>query len=333
MAAQAPLNAEEIGELETANGDLSDRAALEARWKRDGYYFFRGIIEQGELDVLRAPVLAALKDARLIAPDADGPHYNGAGLAQFPTRRETGYDALAGLTHRNSWRRFFSQLRITEMFADIFGRTPYWLPVAEYRVTPPGEPEELGLLNYPHQDGFYNEGYLCTTAWIPLWDVPRIAGGLAVASGMHRGERYLHDVSRPPRFPIPEDAIAPNAWRTTDYRAGDLIIFDRYLPHSGMRNHSGDRFRCSFDIRCVLGGDPAPLVGVVEQAYADRLDVKDERGGTRTVKLAETTFCREPNNRAGRVPMDRVCEVYKPGQEVFITLDGDTAILVREPKY
>jgi Phytanoyl-CoA dioxygenase (PhyH) len=216
---------------------------------------------------------------------------------------------------------------------------PRWVPVAELRIIPPWDGFGRSLFIYPHQDGFYNEGYRFMTAWMPLWRVSRATGGLALAQGRHRAG-YLHDTGQPPRFPIPEGAIPGSAWRSADYEVGDVVIFDPYLPHSGLRNRSSNYFRVAYDVRFVLPEDPAPIVGAVVSATAESIVVQTEGGEARCFRLVEESYCRGIGRNAGqRLPLRDVPVVYLPGQEVMITLETDPAAntesvrLLREPKY
>jgi hypothetical protein len=218
-------------------------------------------------------------------------------------------------------------------FDQVLGAKAQWVPVAELRIVPPWDGSTGELFTYPHQDGFYNEGYRCLTAWMPLWPVSREAGGLALAEGQHHGG-YLHDRDHPPRFPIPTGAIPMAAWRTADYAPGDVVIFDRKLPHSGLRNHSGHYFRVSFDVRCILPGDTPPLVGWIVRATPDSIVVREESGGEQSYRLTETSYCRGLGRNAGqRLTLREVPATYLPGQEVMITIEDGAVRLLREPKF
>src|SRR6185312_4125746 len=120
----------------------------------------------------------------------------------------------SGTMQSSPWKTFLSHPKIFAFFTRVLGRTPVWIPVAESRMLPPdrGDLLDLNPLIYPHQDGFYNEGYKGRGCWIPVFDSPRTVGGLAVAQGMHNGP-YFHDINQPPRCPIPPGAIPDEAWR------------------------------------------------------------------------------------------------------------------------
>lgn len=322
-----------MGELRRANGLLGDRKALDDQWSRYGYWYFRKVLDRDAIAAFRAPVLAALKSAGLVADAAEEPVLAGDDLSAFPAATHAGYLSLPGLARSRRWEAFLADPSVAAFFAEALDAAPSWVPVAELRVHPPRESTEAGLLTFPHQDGFYNEGYRCLTAWIPLWPIDRAAGGLALAEGQHR-RGYLHDRDRAPRFPIPVDAIPSADWRTADYEPGDVVLFDRHLPHSGLRNRSRDRFRVSFDIRCVLPGDTPPVTGLVEEVTPAAIRVRTAAGRTETYRLEAASFCRATGPNSGqRLALEEVPAHYPRGQEVFLTVDHDRVTLLREPKY
>ena len=322
-----------LADLRESNHLLGDRAALEAEWNRHGYWFFRDALSLEAVEDFRRPVREQLVGIGVVDARGDDVAWNGTPLDRFPAANMAGYDPFPALVRSRRWMDFLARPEISGFFEQALGAVPGWVAVAELRITPPGEDTSAGLFTWPHQDGFYNEGYRCLTAWMPLWPVSKAAGGLALAEGMHR-TGYFHDTAEPPRFPIPEGPVPPEAWRTADYRPGDVVLFDRHLPHSGQRNRSQRDFRVSFDVRCVLPGDPAPLLGHVDTVSESSVALRLADGSIRALRLDAESYVRgvRPGS-ALRLPPAEVAEQYPPGQEVLVTLDGDRILLLREPKY
>jgi hypothetical protein len=50
-------------ELQVCNALLGNRAALDAAWQRDGYWFFRDVLDQGAVARLRAVFVAVPESA------------------------------------------------------------------------------------------------------------------------------------------------------------------------------------------------------------------------------------------------------------------------------
>jgi hypothetical protein len=114
------------------------------------------------------------------------------------------------------------------------------------RLLPPG-----GRVGDVHQDFCYlAEGTVdVLTSWIPLGDVPIEVGGLMVLEGSH-----VHGALPHCRQMAPPDAMREElggAWRTADYRLGDMVIFRATLVHTGLDNVDGEgrRIRLSSDTR------------------------------------------------------------------------------------
>jgi hypothetical protein len=319
-------------ELAVHNALLDDRKALEAEWERRGYWYFKGVLDREALKTFRGHVLDALRPLDVVEEDGDALRISDRAPASFPEGIQAGMAPFPQLVHFKYWREFLSDTRIAAVFQRLIGAKPDWVPVAELRAVPPNDPTGQPF-GYPHQDGFYNEGYRCLTAWMPLWAAPRPCGGLALAEGLHR-RGYFHDTSAPPRYPIPPNAIPAEAWRTSNYEAGDVVIFDRMLPHSGVRNRSREFFRASFDVRCVLPGDPPPVVGFIVSADAEQVTVRADDGSIQRFRFDDQSCCRGVGAGSGfRIPLADVAAQYAAGQEIMLTHEGGVVRLLREPKY
>jgi len=333
MSNAIAVEVQQLPPMQESTGLLDDPAALAHQWEANGYWYFRDVLPLAAVERFRAPVLDQLKAIDVVDAREQTPLWNGQSMERFPKATHAGYEMFPGLSRSRRWRDFLASPAVESFFARVLGAKPQWVPVAELRITPPGERVGESRFTYPHQDGFYNEGYRCLTAWLPLWPVSRIVGGLAVAQGMHR-TGYLHDRNRPPRFPIPTEAIPAHCWRSADYLPGDVVIFDRHLPHSGLRNRSDRHFRVSFDVRCVLPGDAAPVVGVVEQSTAIDIVIRDEQGAVHRLALIDTSYCRATGAESGkRIDLVEVPRWYPPGTEVMATVCDGAVALLREPKY
>jgi hypothetical protein len=273
-----------------------------------------------------------LKRLGVVEADATAPTYNGASRDAYPKPTETGHDIFVELARDGAWSRFTADPKIAAFFDSLLGETQFWVPVVEYRLLPPEEDLSLPRMMVPHQDGFTTEGYESRTCWIPVWDVPRSMGGLAVAEGMHRFG-YFHDGSKPPNFPMREDAIPDTAWRTTNYAAGDVLIFDRRLPHAGLRNHSRDQFRLSLDVRCAPAAGCPVLVGELEEVRSDGVVLRRAAGDRLDLTLDDESLCRNVDAGRGSISRSEVPARYRVGDKVMIVAEAERIKLLRRPKY
>jgi ectoine hydroxylase-related dioxygenase (phytanoyl-CoA dioxygenase family) len=106
----------------------------------------------------------------------------------------------------------------------------------------------LEMATKPHQDAYYLrmiENFW--TVWVPLGDCPREFGPLALLAGSHHGGLREHSCPKGvgEGVTVPDDAV----WSTTDFKCGDVVLFQPHTLHCSLPNRSGDRLRLSADFR------------------------------------------------------------------------------------
>jgi len=308
-------------QLHVSNEALGDRAALDAAWDRDGYWYFRDVLDRGALERLRSVYLVELANLGVIDGTDSLARHNGASLEHVPTKLET-------LSEQRAYRAFIAEPAIDALFRRLLGDKPFWIPTVEYQTTPPARDRTRCRHTFVHQDGFYNEGVPFRICWIPLVPIDESVGGIAVTEGLHKGP-CLHDRSNPPLFPIPEGAIPESAWCRTTYQSGDLLMFDLNLPHTGLTNHS-DRFRLSMDIRVMGASGDTPAIGVVTAISPESISVRrSDDGRVVAFDLDETTYCRGGDGK--KTTPAGLLRLLKVGAEAIVAGRGGRATLVRTP--
>jgi ectoine hydroxylase-related dioxygenase (phytanoyl-CoA dioxygenase family) len=104
------------------------------------------------------------------------------------------------------------------------------------------------------------------TCWTPLGDVSYDLGPLALLVGSHRFERVKETYGR---MDVDRDHVTGwfsndpvelvdrygGQWQTSEFRAGDVLIFGMFTMHASINNTS-DRFRISSDTRYQLASEP-----------------------------------------------------------------------------
>jgi ectoine hydroxylase-related dioxygenase (phytanoyl-CoA dioxygenase family) len=90
------------------------------------------------------------------------------------------------------------------------------------------------------------------TCWVPLGAVPESLGGLAVLPGSQLTTRVRHR---------PLDRLE-SGWVTTDYEAGDVLVFHCLTTHAALPNRQ-QRMRFSAEYRWQSSDVPAPQRVVV----------------------------------------------------------------------
>ena len=76
-----------MAEFNVSNHLLGDRAALQEAWDRDGYWFFRGVLDLDAIAQTRAVYLEELANLGVVQPgNNELAIYNGAPLDNYPIK-------------------------------------------------------------------------------------------------------------------------------------------------------------------------------------------------------------------------------------------------------
>lgn len=315
-----------VSDLKTHNHLLGNREALDEAWARDGYWLFRDVLDQGALARLRRAYFAELERLGVADPVEDdrsteaGIRYNGASLADFPVHFSPKAKGLA-------WRNFVDEAPIKAFFTELLGDEPFWVPVVEYRATPPAGSGAGNRLTGIHQDGPNSPGIPFRICWVPVAEIDYDVGGMILAEGC------ADEVNRHPILAdgsnsfIRVEDIPPDRWRHSTLRAGDLLLVNKWTPRSGLSNVS-DRFRLSFDHRVMAKSDKCPIVGEVVSIACDRIEIRDESGVT-MLRIEPSTYVRGLSGH--RVSGDEFYKPFESGSPVIAAHDNGLATVVRPP--
>ena len=244
-----------VDELTPANALLGDAAALRQRLARDGYLFFRGLLPGTEVGAAADGVRAALRRGGWI--DRRG-HASAQRHALNP-RDALGNPAFRAAIASPAFNRVPYLTPLRQTIRMILGPLAFSYPAKVLRAIYPERPPEVTRGRYMHQDYAVSGVQDMLTTWIPLIDIPVRLGGLAVRPGSHLGP------PRPPRLLGP----AERGWATTDYRAGDALVFHCLTSHAALPN--GDTvLRLSGDFRWQCSDQPAPAQLVLGPAGGER---------------------------------------------------------------
>jgi hypothetical protein len=233
-------------ELRDARSLFGDWRSLRSLIASDGYVFMRGLLDADAVRAVGRRGLTALQAAGWTAPGVDPVLVP----PQLPVRAVRMRDAFGQAGYRDIVRdRGFNQIPFTSPLADLMrqllGPDGFCYPLKLPRVVYPATvvPHQPG--NYTHKD--YTTVQDMFTCWVPLGDVPRSLGGLALKPGSQHHSRVQHR-------PCTE---LPSGWLTTDYRAGDVLVFHCLTTHAALANHE-NRMRFSAEYRWQLADQPAP---------------------------------------------------------------------------
>ena len=318
-----------LREFRDANPLLGDAPRLQAEFDQSGYLYFRDVLDAATVGALYGSLLAALRDAGLVAPDCAMPVWNGMALENFTEK-------VKSLEAAEPWRAFRDEADMEGWLQRTLGGEYRCLPLCSYRMAPPStDPPQRGpaaaRFKRIHQDGYYNRGLRFLICWVPLMHIPPDVGGVAVAEGWHR-ELLPHASSGPTMFSIASDVIPEEAWVSTHFRPGDLLVMRETTPHTAIVNRS-NRFRLSFDFRLSAAPSELPILGRVVSIDCDRLVLATAEGDTVTLVIDGETLC--PSRRGialqhgGWIPQPGIAEHFSVGQQVLATYRHGRARLLR----
>ena len=301
-------------ELESCNHLLDEHAALERFYDDNGYLLLRGVLDPGSVAEARDAMLAVAARLGLTSPgDPEGKWTGGS----FDGGMEES-DIYAGIA-----ARLIEHPANLAVMEKVLGEPACAVPIVQYRTYPPNGP-----ITTVHQDGFYSPGIQdYKPVWISLTPCTRAMGGLALAVGQNK-RGYFHNVAKPAPYPIPRDAIPDEAWATTDYLPGDVLIVHPYTPHCGMPNHS-DRLRISFDSRVQSATNPSAIAATVRAVTPNSITVDAGQRGEITLTVDENTFIRV-RHPGRREPFAEFADTTKPGMRLVVVRDGDHAVMLRK---
>jgi hypothetical protein len=234
------------GELIDSSALVGDWRALRARIASDGYVFVRGLFDRTTIEAVGSAGLAALQAAGWTAA---GPNPVSA-PPQLPIRAVKMRDAFGDRGYTRiladpGFNQIPFRAPLADLMAQILGPDGFCYPLKLPRVVYPADlvPRQPG--NVVHKD--YGSVQDMFTCWVPLGQVPRTLGGLAVKPGSQHTTRF-----RPHQLNHLE-----SGWATADYKAGDVLVFHCLTTHAALPNRQ-TRMRFSAEYRWQLADQPAP---------------------------------------------------------------------------
>ena len=225
---------------------FGDAEALRARIAEDGYVFMRGLLDPAMVRAVGRSGLGHLQQAGWTEPRDDPV----IALPRKPVRAVRMVDALGDPGYRRiladrGFNRIPFEAPLADLMRQILGPTGICYPMKLPRIVYPASvvPRQPG--NTVHKD--YRAVQDMFTCWVPLGAVPQSLGGLAVLPGSQVTTRSGH--RRLDRL--------ENGWVTTDYEAGDVLIFHCLTTHAALPNRQR-RLRFSAEYRWQSSDQPAP---------------------------------------------------------------------------
>ena len=243
-----------LREFRPSNDLINRPDELRARLGEEGHLFFRGLLPRDEVMKVRRAILERCRDAGWLVEGTELMD----GIVD-PTK--------ACVEPEPAFLAVYREVQKLEAF-HTFAHRPELLGIVEAVLGEPAlpHPNKIARFSFPqnvrhttpaHQDFPFIQGTAETfTTWIPLGDTPRELGGLKIDAGTHRDRVYDHHIS----FGAGGMGIDPNSladnWHSTDYQAGDVLLFHSMIVHQALPNLTPDRLRLSVDYRYQARSQP-----------------------------------------------------------------------------
>lgn len=261
-----------LGELVDSSGLLDDPAGLRARMDEEGYLFLRGYLDCEQVMAARLEVCRRL--AKLGQLDSRYPVIE----AIHSPDELVDYQAEPLTKNNEPLRALLYSGRMIAFYEKFLGGPVSHFDYTWFRSVSPGL-----RTTAPHCDVVYmGRGSLnLYTSWTPIGDALIEDGPLCVMPGSHRIRKLRDNYCR-----TDVDAVCTNRrqddgrralqnsaggslgtnpprmrralglpFLTTNFRAGDLLVFSIFTIHCGLDNH-GRRVRLSSDSRYQPAGEP-----------------------------------------------------------------------------
>lgn len=251
----------ELLSLRDSNDLLGDRPALQQRMAEDGYLLLRGLIDRAKVLCARQTVMQHMAEQHALTPDTpalEGVMPKGGRSVPMMGRK--------GIAHNADVLAVLESDELYGFFATYFGEAALTFNYKWLRAV--GNEQYTGA----HYDYVYmgqGSPHL-HTVWIPFGDVPIEQGTLAMCVGSNRLPAFEKLKQTYGRMDVDRDQTEGwftkdpleivekfgGQWATTDFRAGDVIIFGMHTMHASTTNLT-DRFRLSCDVRFQPASEPA----------------------------------------------------------------------------
>lgn len=250
----------QMGELADSSHLMGDVVALQARMARDGFLLLRGLLDRDVVMQARRTIFEHMAAQEALVPNT--PILEGvmpAGGRGVPMMGKQGIsyhpDVLAAI----------ESPRLFSFFADYFAEPASTFKYKWLRAV--GNEAYTGA----HCDTVYMGlgSQRLHTVWLPLGDTPVEHGTLTMCAGSNHLASFAKIRQTYGRMDVDRDRIDGwfsrdpmeiveqfgGAWQTTDFKAGDVMIFGMYTMHASTTNLT-NRFRLSCDVRYQPASDP-----------------------------------------------------------------------------
>ena len=249
-----------MGELQDSSPLLGDMHAIHEQMGKDGFLYLKGLINPEKIHTARKTIMDHMESKEALVPGTPALHGvmpNGGKSVPMMGRKGIAHhpDVLA-VTEADElfdfFKRYFDEPAITYSYK--------WLRAV-------GNEEYTGA----HMDFVYmgRGSENLHTVWIPFGDIPVEQGTLVMCPESNHLDSFARIRDTYGRMDVDRDMIEGwftkdpmeitdkfgSYWLTTDFSAGDVMIFGMHTMHASTTNVT-NRFRLSCDVRYQPASDP-----------------------------------------------------------------------------
>ncbi len=249
----------ELGELRSSYADES-LSVLQARMQSDGYLLLRRLMEPAKVLAGREAVLSYMEVRGALTP--------GTPVLEGAMPRDAKHVRLMGnaeITYQPDVLQVLESKELFAFFHRYFAAEPATFAYKWMRAV--GNEQYTGA----HYDFVYmgrGSGNL-HTVWIPFGDTPVEHGTLCLCEGSNHLPEFARVRDTYGRMDVDRDGVDGwftrepmdivsqfgGRWLTTNYEAGDVILFGMHTMHASTTNLT-KRYRLSCDVRFQPAHEP-----------------------------------------------------------------------------
>jgi len=241
------LGGPHLTELRDSNAIMHDFSALKERMAEDGYLLLRGFHDREQVLRARHAVLGKMNKLGKLARDT---------LLEEGVMADGSKSLFMGGTNEDlpELLDVLNGAHIMSFFDQLLGETSLTYHYKWLRAVGKGD------FTGAHYDIVYmgRGTHNLYTVWSPLGDVDYAMGGLALCLGSHRFDELKasygsKDSDRDGIGHYTSDPLVitgkyGGTWATTEFKAGDVLIFGMFLMHCSLENTT-NQYRLSVDTR------------------------------------------------------------------------------------
>ena len=280
---------------------LSDAHELRERLARDGYLFFRRLLDRDELAPVTTHIARALdRDGWVDAADSEG--WTLSHLARTRTHADL-WPVVSETVQLEALHRLGYAPALDSLVRGVLGPDSFCHPMKIIRLVLPTSVQPMQTL-VPHQELRVMYAQDMLVSWCPLLDCPLELGPLAVLPGSHR--LGLVPLGTGAEALASGDACAGVTWASVSYRAGDVILFHCLTLHAVLPNLT-NRFRVSMESRWQCAAEPVLLAGLRPYGGGDWSSVCEGWSTTRWIEVPDdlVVLAAPPDLESWRPPPSR----------------------------